>query len=449
LIPPLRVLAVSYTFPPLGEVGSIRIAQLCRYLPENKIEPIVLTVQEQFYETLDHSRVQPPGVRVLRTPMMSTPLDWYGNLKRSNSSASPVTSTAPRARENDDGFLRRNILALLQLPDRCWGWYLPAVRAAEKFLRSEKVDAIFSSGPPWTSHLVAHRLKRKFGLPWLADFRDPWASLMTQRTEPAWWCRLARNMENGCIQSSDLVLCNTDRLCNAFQRRYPHLNPSKFRTLTNGFEDLPLRSSRGKVTSRRLLLHLGSLYAQRRIDTFLAALAHLQGSGRLSPESFQVIFQGDNDPRFVAKATEMVPDLIQSKSVQFRPRRSWQEAWDLLWDADLLLLFQGNHELQVPAKFYEYLQTGTPIFAVTEEGALADVLQATESGVWAPASEPQEIAEKLLTALQLPRRTPEYVTSRFAGQYHYSGLATRLSLWIKEVGIDHWDQHATAAHSLT
>ena len=429
----LRVLMVSHTFPPLAEVGAIRISQLCRYLPDWGIEPIVLCAQERSTDIQDYSRKLAPGLRVLRAPMMSTPLDWYAAARRRLLRNEGAHNPSDPARISPDpGILRRNFRSLLQLPDRYWGWYPSAVQLGTQLLREEKIDAIFSSGPPWTSHLVARSLKKKFATPLILDFRDPWASALPVETSPAWWLRSAQRMEQSCIRHSDLVLGNTERLTAALQRRYPDRDAISFRTLTNGFEDL-VATPRQKTGSRKLLLHLGSLYAHRRIDTFLMALADLVASGRLSPDSFEVLFQGENDPSYLAEATRLVPQLMQNGCIRFSPRISCDQAGKLLWQSDLLLLFQGSHSLQVPAKFYEYLQTGVPIFAVSEDGALTDVMRQTQAGICVRSEDPREIASRLLEALEWPARTPEKVREQFADRYHYRNLARSLGGWIEEV----------------
>jgi len=429
----LRALVVSHTFPPLAEVGTIRVTQLCRYLPDWGIEPIVLSGRERSYDPQDYSRKVPPGLRVLCAPTMSTPLDWYGaarrRIGRRRHTQGPSTAEATT---HPSGILRRNFKALLQLPDRYWGWYLSAIRLGTHVLRREKIDAIYSSGPPWTSHLVARRLKKKFGLPWLIDFRDPWASAEPEETDPGWWNDLAKRMEESCVRRSDLVVGNTDRLTATLQHRYADLDTAKFRTLTNGFEDLVIPPKR-TTRSKKLLLHLGSLYAHRRVDTFLMAIADLVSSGRLAPQSFEVLFQGENDPSYLAGAARLVPHLVENGCIRFSPRINWAEASELLWQGDLLLLFQGSHALQVPAKFYEYLQTGVPILAVSEEGALTDVMDATQAGIWVRPGDPREIALKLLQALEWPARNPEDVRKQFAPRYHYRNLARELGLWMEEV----------------
>jgi glycosyltransferase involved in cell wall biosynthesis len=202
--------------------------------------------------------------------------------------------------------------------------------------------------------------------------------------------------------------------------------------LTNGFGDLPDRLP-GKSEARRLILHLGSIYGHRHIDTFLVALVKLVHSGRLEPSSFRVVFQGEVDSLQLAEAARIAPDLLQRKCVEFLPRSSWDEAQQLLWQSDLLLLFQGGQKLQVPAKFYEYLLTGIPMFAVAEKGALPDLIDSTASGIWVSPRDPETIAETFLRALRLPKHSPEEVSQRLSGQYHYRALTRQLSSLIREV----------------
>jgi hypothetical protein len=135
---------VSYAFPPYAKVGSIRIAQFCRYLPEFGIEPIVLSVEERFYESLDRSRALPSSLRLLRTHKIANPVEWVGSAKRrltfSRPRTKPESELAGTRREK--GWWSRNLLALSQVPDRDWGWYLPAAKRADEFLHHEHVDAI-------------------------------------------------------------------------------------------------------------------------------------------------------------------------------------------------------------------------------------------------------------------------------------------------------------------
>jgi predicted GTPase len=126
-------------------------------------------------------------------------------------------------------------------------------------------------------------------------------------------------------------------------------------------------------------------------------------------------------------------DLKGRGCLEFRDRVNRDQAQGILWNSELLLLFQGNHALQVPAKFYEYLQTGIPIFAVTEEGALTDLLSSTASGLWATPTDSNAIAERFLQVLQMPQRSPAVVDGDLSRQFHYTELAAKFSEWVREV----------------
>ncbi|HMK30282.1 MAG TPA: glycosyltransferase [Terriglobales bacterium] len=434
----LNLLVISFFFAPDGEIGAKRITRFSRYLSERGIQPIVLTIQEQFLIQPDNEFPVPPGVRVERTPMRLNPLDWYARVKMRiapplpSGNASIFTKSTGNSRP---GLLRRQMLALLNTPDRFLGWYFPAVKAAEQLIKQEPIGAMFSSGPPWTAHLIAGHLKRKFGIPWAADFRDSWALNPLLDKTPEWIRKVNARMETRCLKTADLVVCNTELLRRSFIERHPLLPKEKFVTLTNGFDDsvaspAPITAVRS-ARSGRLLLHFGMIYGRRRIDTFCQAANSLLKAGKLAPGSFKIVFHGEVDPGLLAAVHERAPELVGERNVEFEPFiESWQDAQKLLWEADLLLIFSGS-PLEVPAKFYEYLKTGKPIFAVAERGALTELLDSTGSGVWADPADPDAIAIGLMRALELPAIPPEEAERRWADRFHFRSLSAQLARWIR------------------
>jgi glycosyltransferase involved in cell wall biosynthesis len=297
-------------------------------------------------------------------------------------------------------------------------------------INRERIAVIFSSGPPWTTHLVARHLRKKYGIPWVADFRDPWAAAQIHR--PRWASRLNYSMEAVCVQAADLVVCNTEALRQNFVARYPALPGSRFVVLTGGFDDSITPPAVPKA-SRRILLHLGDIYQSRRIDTFCEAVQSLIDSRKIEPNSLQVRFVGEIDLTLKLAVGRLLSELTAAKLIELIPRMNWQAGQRLLRGADLLLLFQGDFKTQVPAKFYEYLQTGKPIFAVAAKGALTELLDSTGSGVWADPADACGIAAGLLRALELPAIPPEEVARRWNGQFHYRSLTAQLAGWISQL----------------
>ena len=428
------LLVISYSFPPDAEVGGRRVARLCRYLPECGISPIVLSVEEEYYARRDLSYSPPPGLDVNRAPVHATLLTRYARLKAAFSASAPRPPAAGLAAGGGGastadvgqrrGPLRRQLLTLLETPDLQRGWRGPAVRVGRALLQSRRFDAILSSGPPWTTHLVARDLKRRCKLPWMADFRDPWAGLPGGEL-PRWRRRLDARLEASCVHNADAVICNTETLRQQFMERYHDLPAGNFVTITNGFDDPIPAAAMGSDGGGPLLLHLGSIYAQRRIDTFCSALERLGDSGSLPP-GLKVLFDGEGD-EFSRVAREQAPRAAAAGAIEFHGRVPWDDAQELLRAASLLLIFQGGFRLQIPAKFFEYLQTGKPIFAVAERGALTDLLESTGTGLWADPSDAGAIAGTLMRALRLPARSPREVERLWGPRFHFRALAGQLA----------------------
>ena len=270
-------------------------------------------------------------------------------------------------------------------------------------------------------------------MPWIADFRDPWTLSDTHRALPGWRQWADARLERSNLYWADRVVCNTDRARQEMVRISSRLPAEKFVTLTNGFDD-PVRQppSPSRHPRERLLLHLGSLYGSRRIDTFCQAMEKLRQSGEIDFGSLKILFVGDAEQSYAISTEKTFPELTRTGCLVFRPLVKWTQAQEILAKADLLLAFYAN-PLAVPAKFYEYLQTGKPIFAVTPPGALTDILTVTESGLWANPDDVNEIATQFLRALSLPPKNPAEVQARWSGQYHFRSLAARLATWLREL----------------
>jgi glycosyltransferase involved in cell wall biosynthesis len=155
-------------------------------------------------------------------------------------------------------------------------------------------------------------------------------------------------------------------------------------------------------------------------------------AGRLNPAEIKVLFLGPVDPSIVASAQQEAPELLQNKCIEFRPRVPWEEGQKILDSANVLLIFQGSHP-GITAKFYEYLHTGKPIFAVAKDGDLTQMLKTTGSGIWADPKHPVGIANKFMAALDLPVRSPDEI-QQLAQLYHFRSLAERLAGMIRASG---------------
>src|SRR5512146_3259322 len=292
-----RLLILAYSFPPDVEVGGQRPARFCRYLPQYGVEPIVLSIDERNYAALDPSFVPADDLRIERTSVIRNPLRFYGAMKagfrgRQSRDESCAAIEPQEPRQKGIG-IRDHAIACFQIPDGYWGWYWPGLRRAREIIRSEEISAILSTSPPVTAHLIARTLKSEFGIPWSADFRDPWRDSHSAEQLPSWYMRLSERIKARCLKSADRIICNTERLRMRMISEFPALPETHFVALTNGFDSDMRIASASPTPNGVMFLHIGTLYGDRRIDGLVRAIKHLRDRNQLKPGARFVFLGAD------------------------------------------------------------------------------------------------------------------------------------------------------------
>lgn len=356
-----KVLIVAYHFPPCGEVGALRTLKFTHYLPAYGFLPVVLTVANRSVGVQDETllREVPSGVKVLST-----------------FSAEHRAFRAPR-------LLGIN-LKWFFLPDMHVGWLPFAVRRGEAVIREEQIDVIVATAPVFTSHLVGHFLARKTGIPLVLDFRDPWTQNAFS-VYPTRWHRIVEEwMERTVLCSADFVVTTTEEMRRGLLRKYPFLN-GRCETIPNGFDSNDYIGLKKPLSSGYFtIVYTGNFYGLRTADHFLEALKGLVGRHRYLRNAIRVVFAGPRDDRTI----RLVHRLGLTDVVELRGFVSHRESLELMLGADVLLLVMSEREMgeasetvMIPAKTYEYLGARKTILALVPEGAVADMVRKTGSGV--------------------------------------------------------------------
>ena len=195
-----KVMMISYNYPPLAGMGMFRSLKFAKFLPLFGWEPIVLTIavpkikatQRTQYWLCNEDEGHLPGVKIIRTKIISLKSSWkylnklysFKKNREDNSNASNASNahsdSVPSFRDSKGTEKIKNGLRTfwntwIEFPDNTIGWYPYALRDALTYLHKNHVDVIFSTALPITSHLIASRLSKKTGIPWIADFRDLWS----------------------------------------------------------------------------------------------------------------------------------------------------------------------------------------------------------------------------------------------------------------------------------
>jgi glycosyltransferase involved in cell wall biosynthesis len=355
-----RVLMVAYYYPPLGGIGVHRTLKFSKYLPDFNWQPLILTIQPDAGLLRDLSLEQeiPETVQVFRTASLSLPLWLPWRLRN---------------------FISRWILVV----DEQLGWLPYAVNRGRRILASQHCESIYTTSSPYSDHLIGYRLKKRSGLPWVADFRDPWVGNTALRIPTRLHRFLVRVLEGLVVRQADRVLVVSEPMRRDFIKRYPELQEDKFLAIPNGFDEGDFKDIQpaDPLEDQFLLVYSGSFYGERRTPRpFFTALQDLLQRGAIPKKAIQVRFVGN-----VGKPTLQMIDNMQLRDVVkatgFLPHR---EAIAQLMAADVLLLIVGpgpGSEIVLPGKIFEYLASGKPILGLVPPGASAELIREASAGV--------------------------------------------------------------------
>lgn len=335
---PRKLLVVANPYPPMVSAGTTRIVRFLRHLPKHGWEPTVLAARAE------GAAPSPPGVRVFRAPVLF-PRRLLGGGPRSS-----------------------RVTRWICVPDPYAGWVGPAVYGGRRLLRAERFDAIFSSSPRPSVHLVAAALAGASGLPWLADYRDPWSTYQfrTYPTRAHWSAH--RRLEAWALRHAAAASAVNQPIVDDLVERHPWLAGHAF-VVPNGFDraEHPEDVSLGEGF---WLVHTGRLYGrEQQVRGFLTALAAL-------PPDVRVLFVGVDESRVLPEARRLGVEA----RVRVEPFVPHGRALGYQRAAHALLLVNGRRPESMSSKVFEYLDAGRPVFAISPAGSAARVLFAEVGG---------------------------------------------------------------------
>lgn len=336
------VLIFAYYYPPENTSGAARPSRFARFLPEFGYQPRIVSAG-------DRAEGFRGAGAVLRVP---------------DESAGAAARLGGRAGR----LFQRWLLPYEEhLP-----WVSYAVEAGCR-VAAERPAAMLSTSPPIATHMAALAVKRRLGIRWIADFRDPMAG------NPFRQSRRSRIydpiLERAVFRHADAVVANTSMAADVWRERYPQWR-GKIHTIWNGFdpaEKLPVpRPGRG---GRRVLAHVGNLYADRHPGALLHSLDRLMGRGLIDPETLRISLVGGIERMHLPMDQPPFSTFEERGWLERRGVVPRAEAQQAAADADALLLLDINamdSGLQVPAKLFDYVRLGKPVLAFTSRGSAVE-----------------------------------------------------------------------------
>lgn len=419
----MKVLIITYYWPPAGGSGVQRWLKFVKYLQEFGIEPVVYTVDNVAYPREDNTLINevPTNIEVLKQPIWEpiNLLFWKKNKPHKN-------GVSNLSKNGFLSFIRGNLF----IPDPKVFWVKSSVKYLQTYLNSNKIDTIISTGPPHSMHLIAQKLHQKNNIKWMADFRDPWSDLYYNKdfNQLLFAKKKNKKLEETVLKNADCILTVSNSLKEEFAK-----TASRVEVITNGFDDEVVTKNRIKLDHKFTISYIGLLPKQSNPTILFKVLKELCSQNENFKKELKLNFIGDisNEVK-----TEVIHHQLVD-NVDFVGYVNHQKAIEYQRKAQVLLLLIPNVEKSkgiLTGKIFEYLIAKRPILAIgSEQGDLSAVLKETNAGVVVGFDNEEKLSSEIVRLYHQYKEGNLEVNSKNIEKYHRKYLTKKLTFIIKSL----------------
>lgn len=395
-----KVLIIAYYWPPSGGSGVQRWVKFAKYLRDFGWEPIIYTPSNPERPAVDHSLSKdlPPDLTVIQRPIFE-PYSFYKRfvgLKKEDKLGSALMSSG-----KENSFLQSLSIWIrgnFFIPDARKFWIKPSVRFLKKYLASNPVDAIISTGPPHSMHMIGMHVSRHTNIPWLADFRDPWTNIDFFDD-----LKLTPVAKKKHFKLEKKVLDSADRLVvvsPTMKREFSEVTQTEISVITNGYDEDDFSEPQYQPTEKFTLCHVGMMTPSRNPQILWQALSELKNEQKEFSSSFQLKLIGKVDASITADiATYKLEELVAIE--EYVPHN---EIVKIQQQADSLLLIVNNTPnaaLILTGKLFEYLAAQRPILCISPvEGDITNIIKDTASGSFILYDQKDILKQKIIALFE-------------------------------------------------
>jgi len=376
-----KVLIITYYWPPSGGAGVQRWLKFSKYLRDYDWEPVIYTPENPEAPALDNSLEKdiPEGITIIKRPINEP----YSIYKRFVGMKAGEKVNAGFLQEKEKPGLAEGIAVWLRgnffIPDARRFWIRPSVKYLVDYLATHPVDAIVSSGPPHSMHLIALQIHKKLNIPWLADFRDPWTAIdfYHQLRLTSLADNLHHKLEKKVLTLATAITVVSQDMANEFNT----IVNRNYQLVTNGFDEQDISPlPQNQLDEKFTLSHIGSINASRNPFGLWRVLAEMVVENPGFAKALQIKLVGKVDIG-VLKSIETNRLTSYLSSIEYMPH---QDVMHEIQKSEVLLLLINNTPNAkgiLTGKIFEYLGSGRPVLSIgPEEGEAAVILKDSDAG---------------------------------------------------------------------
>ncbi|MGC9516137.1 MAG: glycosyltransferase [Methanomicrobiales archaeon] len=364
-----NVLIIAYYYHEKENIGSVRLRGLAKYLPKYGWNPVIITPQSK--DNDDNSSV----IEVDYQDLMTSWKKMLGFNTQTTVKDQLQTKTYKNRRSWFER-LSRVWEEIFAYPDGQKTWTKPVISRVDKLMEDETIDAVISSALPLTTHLIGSEIKKKYHIPWLADFRDLWTQNHYYKYTNFRKFFESR-LELKTLQDADILTTVSPPLVEDLMKLH---NKEDVYSIPNGFDPQELNPGT-PLKDKFSITYTGQLYkGKRNPEPLFKALSELIREGTININDLELNFYGPLESWLEEEANKYnlegvikVHGMIKKDEVIQKQRES-----------QILLLLMWDHPDEIgvcTGKIFEYLSAKRPIISQgITRGCVPDILQETQTG---------------------------------------------------------------------
>jgi len=374
-----KVLIITYYWPPAGGIAVHRCLKFAKYLREFGWEPIICTADNPEYPVLDEGNFKdiPTGVNVLRTKIWE-PYNLFkfitGKKKEERIHNVFLEEEKPSLGHKLGIWIRGNIF----IPDARKFWIRPSVKFLSRYLKENPVDVLFTNGPPQSTHMIAYSVKKNLGIPWLADFQDPWTQVdyFPQLMLNPISQRIHEAKEQHVFRWADKITICSD----TWKKDLESIGAKDVGVIVWGYDEDDFSNITLPLSKKFTLSHFGSLGPDRNAKTLWKALSIIANENKQFAKDLELELVG-----FVGHAIiDEIKSLGLTNNLKISEHISRKETLERMHHSQILLLILNNMPNvngRLPGKLFEYLASRRPILVVgPEESDASKIVHGVNAG---------------------------------------------------------------------
>ncbi len=424
----MKALIITYYWPPAGGSGVQRWLKFVKYLPGYGVTPVVYTAADPQYAMTDRSLEGEVAadLEVIREKVPE-PNRWLGKFSsRQKQASAGFLDSRPSFPNRILLYIRANFF----IPDARRFWVRPSVKVLSEYLKENEVDLVITTGPPHSVHLIGLALKREFGLPWLADFRDPWTSIDYFDNLPLTASSLSKHqrLEREVLSTADRVVVVGEQMRKEFLR----FN-DKVLVVPNGYDTVVEEADPSSLDEEFTLTYAGLMNADRNPELFWKVLGEMvKGDPDLAR---------DLRLRLIGSCSNEVLESLEKHGLKGHLEDlgylDHKEVSRFQRSARVLLLVVN----QVPSargivtgKIFEYMSARRPVLAIgPTDGDLAEIVRQTQCGTVIDFEDEKKMRNTIQELYRSFRTNELKVNPGNIEKYHRKNLTGDLAAILKEM----------------